>query len=512
MQWPEGVIPASLPNFETQARQKRYHLLAQAAKKLGIRHLFLGHHQDDQIETILMRLIRGKSGSFASFLGIAAEAPIPADAEIDSDLLKAQESVPVQHLPHGIERPRTWGLREDSNSSLPYSGSINSLDGRISLARRLDINLHRPLLRFSKARILATCKANRIPFVSDPTNFDPKITPRNAIRYLLKNHTVPRALSRESIFNIHDRALARLKKVSDEVQKLLDVAEVTCFDLRTGSVTLCLPKFPHLLGWECSATPATFLAHLLRLVSPIDDYEASHFSREAAASSIFSNDSVRPLRSGVSASVATFAVNQVLISKEGQGRPPYQQSYFSWRLSRQPFTREQKRRLSRTFVCSSDLEDGSVAEFWSNSVCWDRRYCIRICSTDVQYLQSCAIRPFQPSDATNLHKTMNKDSREALAKLLHDAAPGKVRYTLPVIVDDIGVKAFPTLDFAVPEHERGRGQSIEDKPMLLSWKVKYKYIDRTIIEKLIIHDSSSDRYRAAAEEYLQDPIRSPEST
>ena len=511
MQWPDGVIPASLPNFETQARQKRYHLLAQAAKRSGIRHLFLGHHQDDLIETILMRLIRGKSGSLATFLGIAAEAPIPADAEIDCDLLEAQKSVPVQQIPHDIERPRTRGLRENASSIIPYSGSINSLDGRILLARRLNINLHRPLLRFSKARILATCKANRIPFVSDPTNFDPKITPRNAIRYLLRNHAVPRALSRDSIFNIHDRALARLKMVNDEVQKLLDVAEINCLDLRAGTVTLCLPKFPHLLGWECSAALASFLSQLLRLVSPIDDYEASRFSQEAAASSIFSNDSVCPHRSGASASATTFAVNQVLIVKEGQGCHPHHQSYFSWRLSRQPFTREQKRSLLRTFVHGSDSEDGSVAEFWSNSVRWDRRYWIRICCADVQYLQSCAIRPFQPSDATNLHITMKKESREALAKLLHNAAPGKVRYTLPVITDDIGVKAFPTLDFAIPEHERGRGESIESKPRLLSWKVKYKYIDRTVVEKLISHDPSSDSYRAAAEEYLQGQTRSLES-
>src|SRR5438477_4018450 len=147
MQWPENVLSQSLPNFETQARQKRYRLLTQAAVRTGIHNLFLGHHQDDQIETILMRLIRGKSGSLASFWGIADTAPIPTDADIETELVSSQDSE-EEPMPHRIERSKSKGTLESYSRRLPQPFLINSLDGCISLAQRLDISLHRPLLNF----------------------------------------------------------------------------------------------------------------------------------------------------------------------------------------------------------------------------------------------------------------------------------------------------------------------------------------------------------------------------
>ena len=503
MQWPEGAIPASLPNFETNARQKRYYLLAQAAKRADIRHLCLGHHQDDQIETILMRLVRGKCGSLASFWGIAAEAPIPGDAEIDDELCSSQDKAWSRPLLRSIDRLEDREFREDDGSSASYSGSINSLGGSILPARRLNVSLHRPLLGFSKARILATCKANNVSFVSDPSNFDPQMTLRNAVRCLLTSHKVPRALSRDSIIKIHHRALHRLETVNSEVQRLLNVAQLTCLDLRSGSLMLRMPKFPHLLGWESSETLVLFLAQILRLVSPIDDYEASKSSQQAAAGIIFNNVYLHPPGRPASTSITTVAVNHVQILKEDQEHPPYHQYYVSWRLSRQRFNCGQIRKLSRTFTYCSDPEDGTVAGSWSNWIYWDRRYWIRICCANVAYLQRCVIRPFQPSDATDLRTQLNRDSRGVLMSLLHDAAPGKVRYTLPVIADDVGVRAFPTLDFAVPVHKRHNSRKMESKSGLLSWKVKYKCIDRKIIDMLGVHDSLCDRYRAAAEKYLQ---------
>jgi tRNA(Ile)-lysidine synthase len=467
MQWPKNVLPASLLNFETQARLKRYRLLAQAATRSGIRNLFLGHHQDDQIETILMRLVRGKSGSIAGFRGIAADAPIPADPELDSDLFTFQNPASEGPLPDSIGR---------SKPKPPYLNSINSLHGRITLAQRLDLSLHRPLLRFSKARILATCKANNIPFVSDPTNFDPQITLRNAIRHLRANFRLPRALSGEAILKIHDRALNRLSQVDLEVQRFLEVAQITSLDLRSGTLTLSIPRFPNVLEWKHLETPVSFLAQVLRLVSPIDDYAMSKSSQQSAASFIFPNVSLALHTSAGSAPATTLVVNQVLMTREDQETRPDQPYHVTWRLSRQPFGREQVRRMSRTFVYQPIPEHNTAAEFWSSWTFWDCRYWIRICCANIHYLQTCTIRAFQPSDAADLHTLLDRASRETLTNLLHDAAPGKVRYTLPVITDDVGVRAFPTLDFAVPEHGRDSIDNNESKPGLLSWKVKYKYI------------------------------------
>jgi tRNA(Ile)-lysidine synthase len=468
--------------------------------RAGIRNLFLGHHQDDQIETVLMRLVRGKSGSLASFWGIADTAPIPIDAPLDTERLSSQDSA-EELLPHRTERSNPQGAPESYSRRLREPCSINSLDGRISVAQRLDISLHRPLLKFSKARILATCKANDIQFVSDPTNFNPQLTLRNTVRYLLSNYTLPRALSKDSILKIHDQALDKLAHVRSEVEQALDIAELASFDLRSGSLKLRVPAFPHLLKWQTSETPVSFLAQILRLVSPVDGFEMSKSSQANVANVIFPGISPLPGRPP-SGPISTLAINQVLLVCGEQEHHPEQELYTSWRLSRQPLRREQAHGLLRKFTYQPHPEDETTAEFCSGWVFWDGRYWVRICCASVHYLQSCAIRPFQPSDAANLHTALDRESKETLSRLLHDAAPGKVRYTLPVVTDDMGIRAFPTLNFVVPEHVgRGIGNQ-QDKPGLLWWNVKYKYIDWTTIERLGVHGPSTDQYHAAAQEYL----------
>lgn len=63
------IIEQSGLNSQTAARQARYQFFAKVMKKYGYDYLALGHHGDDQIETILMRLTRGSTG--------AARAGIP---------------------------------------------------------------------------------------------------------------------------------------------------------------------------------------------------------------------------------------------------------------------------------------------------------------------------------------------------------------------------------------------------------------------------------------------------
>ena len=46
-------------NILSNARDKRYELLLKECERLNIRYLFTGHHLDDQVENVLLRLIRG---------------------------------------------------------------------------------------------------------------------------------------------------------------------------------------------------------------------------------------------------------------------------------------------------------------------------------------------------------------------------------------------------------------------------------------------------------------------
>jgi len=48
-------------NFENEAREKRYQFYEQTLKKYNSKYLFLAHHGDDLIETILMKINRGSS-------------------------------------------------------------------------------------------------------------------------------------------------------------------------------------------------------------------------------------------------------------------------------------------------------------------------------------------------------------------------------------------------------------------------------------------------------------------
>jgi tRNA(Ile)-lysidine synthase len=122
-----GVKPKS--GIQEAARNARYRLLAQAARKAGAEHIVTAHTQDDQAETVLFRMMRG------------------------SGLAGLRGMMPMSSLPGGAQ------------------GTTGQ-------------SIARPLLSVPKARLLATLAAAKIPFAIDPSNRDPRFT-RPRLRELM---------------------------------------------------------------------------------------------------------------------------------------------------------------------------------------------------------------------------------------------------------------------------------------------------------------------------------------
>jgi tRNA(Ile)-lysidine synthase len=114
--WEHAPIRSAV---QQQARDARYALMFDWCRANRVEHLFTAHHLDDQIETFMLRLLRG-----SGLVGLSAMRP-------------------------STER-----------------------DG---------ISLHRPLLAFPKARLVAILEAARQPWLEDPSNQNTAFT-RNALR------------------------------------------------------------------------------------------------------------------------------------------------------------------------------------------------------------------------------------------------------------------------------------------------------------------------------------------
>ncbi|WP_247871278.1 MULTISPECIES: tRNA lysidine(34) synthetase TilS [unclassified Azospirillum] len=106
----DGEKPSA--GLQAAARAARHRLLAAACGEAGILHLALAHHRDDQAETVLLRLARG-----SGIDGLAGMAAVRAD------------------------------------------GAVRVI---------------RPLLNFSHDRLLATCRAEVVDWIEDPSNRNPR--------------------------------------------------------------------------------------------------------------------------------------------------------------------------------------------------------------------------------------------------------------------------------------------------------------------------------------------------
>lgn len=255
----------------------RFQALGQACRNRGIEALLMGHHQDDNVETTIWRLCSGARGA-----GLAGISPLAR--------------IPECHGLHGVSGSgETFTVDADefiqSQRQSPAPGRQSS--ARVSTG---GILICRPLLSFPKADLVATCQANKVPFVSDPTNFDPTLTPRNAIRSLLSSNSLPRALQNPSILSLvdHSRSLIHdSHRFSDGI--LESQCRLLSLRLASGSITVQFRSPPSSTEAQQQGIPpqrlheiqTLTLRRITELVSPFPDNHFPFSSFEGFTSHVF---------------------------------------------------------------------------------------------------------------------------------------------------------------------------------------------------------------------------------
>ncbi len=103
-------IPGPKPqaNVQAAARVARYRLLTEWCRRHGVLHLALGHHRDDQAETLLLRLGRG-----TGLDGLAGMAPVVELAQVR--LLRPLLAVPREDLEATLRARGLAWIEDPSN-------------------------------------------------------------------------------------------------------------------------------------------------------------------------------------------------------------------------------------------------------------------------------------------------------------------------------------------------------------------------------------------------------------
>lgn len=205
-------------SIEEAARELRYAFFASVAEKVKARRIVIGHTKDDQVETILMHILRGTG---------------------------------------------TLGLRGlEASSAFPVTSSRMS-----TLCRQLLVI--RPLLDITREEIAGYCHEHQLEPRIDSSNLSPSF-----FRNRLRLHLLP--LLRQYNPSI-DQALLRLADIAKEDNNFIEQQSSSVWDevAREEHNAICLDKE------RLAALPIALQRHLLRaavtkLAGDVRDIEAIH--------------------------------------------------------------------------------------------------------------------------------------------------------------------------------------------------------------------------------------------
>jgi WD repeat-containing protein 48 len=521
LSWPPDTPTTA---FETHARRLRFQALGKACRDHQIEALLMGHHQDDNVETTLWRLCTGARGG--GLAGIPSMTRIPEC----HGLYGVSES--GAHTTLQLKRMRALSFHVSPTNELHVlpDDTTNAIDGDIPATPVLmstgGILVCRPLLDFPKARLLATCHENNIPYVSDPTNFDPTLTPRNAIRSLISSRKLPRALQAPSILALIRSSQSLLQHSTTASNQLLQTCEALDTNLPAGTIAIRFPSAE--LSTRATEPLPPHRTHqiqtltLRRITELISPFPENHFplrSFEKFTHNVFpaqpADDNSSPTSSPKR---HAFTLGGVLFQPLHW---PAQTSSSvddgsTWFLSRQPYMRNRLPLLQCEVSIPkrpSDATSQRSEPEYTPWTLWDNRYWFRFVATpnnavgpsDTPGVESdsntpakisVVIRPFQQSDLQAVRRAVRENQvRAGTSKKTKDpaltaflsrlarAAPGQVRFTLPLLevteTDCSGVErrvplALPTLGLWLPGM---RETSLGSTRWMIQWEWMYKMVD-----------------------------------
>ena len=221
-------------SFEEAAREVRYAFLAGVARRVGAKRIAIGHTRDDQVETILMHILRG-TGT-AGLCGLAICSPLAYDSQ----------GIPSRTSPRSSRA---------SSSPLP--------------AKRSNLLVIRPLLDITREETASYCQRHQLEPRTDSSNLSPSF-----FRNRLRLHLLP--VLRQYNPGI-DQALLRLADIAKEDDAFIEQQASRLWDkvARQENDIICLNKR------QVASLPVALQRHLLRaavnrLVGDVRDTEATH--------------------------------------------------------------------------------------------------------------------------------------------------------------------------------------------------------------------------------------------
>lgn len=242
-----GRAESGATTDEASARQERYEFYRATAQRIGARYVATGHTRDDQIETILHRIIRGTG--LAGLAGIRPHRVLSESVTVTRPLLETTREQVIDYL-HNLKQPFRKDATNDDrrytrtrlrNELLPlladqYNPAIGSslaklgklageaqevirqevdrrlpgcLVGRTSDVVELDIAKLRELSEFLCRELLITL-------------WRQQAWPEQAMGFDEWKRLVDSIGQEKGVFHLPGKVIARIRKSTMRIEKLLD--------------------------------------------------------------------------------------------------------------------------------------------------------------------------------------------------------------------------------------------------------------------------------------------------